>query len=57
MENYKIKIKTKEGTYEYEEDDLKELDLIIEKHKDYEEVQAKKVKVKKLGNNNKISTN
>lgn len=49
--NYNIKIKTKEGTYEYEKEDLSNIDLLLEKHKDYEEVQAtynkSKVKVKK----------
>lgn len=49
--NYTIKIKTKDGTYEYEKEDLSNIDLLLEKHKDYEEVQAtynkSKVKVKK----------
>ena len=49
--NYTIKIKTKNGTYEYEKEDLSNIDLLLEKHKDYEEVQAtynkSKVKVKK----------
>ena len=48
MERYKIKIKTKEGTYEYEKEDLENIDLLLEKHKDYEELKAEKVKVKKL---------
>ena len=48
MEKYKIKIKTKEGTYEYEKEDLQDIDLLLEKHKGYEEVEAKK-KVKKIG--------
>ena len=46
--NYKIKIKTKEGTYEYEKESLDNIDLLLEKHKDYEELKAEKVKVKKL---------
>lgn len=46
--NYTIKIKTKEGTFEYEKEDLSNIDLLLEKHKDYEELEAKK-KVKKLG--------
>ena len=46
--NYNIKIKTKEGTYEYEKDSLDNIDLLLEKHKDYEELKADKVKVKKL---------
>jgi hypothetical protein len=41
--NYNIKIKTKEGTYEYEKESLDNIDLLLEKHKDYEEVEAKKV--------------
>ena len=35
--NYNIKIKTKEGTYEYEKESLDNIDLLLEKHKDYEE--------------------
>lgn len=46
--NYNIKIKTKEGTYEYEKESLDNIDLLLEKHKDYEELKAEKVKVKKL---------
>lgn len=38
--NCNIKIKTKDGTYEYEKEDLSNIDLLLEKHKDYEEVQA-----------------
>lgn len=49
--NYQIRIKTKDGTYEYEKEDLSNIDLLLEKHKDYEELEAKqnkpKVKVKK----------
>ena len=44
MEKYKIKIKTKQGTYEYEKEDLQDLDLLLEKHKDYEELKAEKEK-------------
>lgn len=44
--NYNIKIKTKLGTYEYE-DKLENIEKILEKHKDYEEIKAEKVKVKK----------
>ena len=47
--NYNIKIKTKEGTYEYEKESLDNIDLLLEKHKDYEELKAEKVKVKKIG--------
>jgi len=40
--DYTIRIKTKEGTYEYE-DKLENLEKIVEEHKDYEEVEVKKV--------------
>ena len=45
--NYSIKIKTKEGTYEYE-DKLEHIDKIIEKHPNYEELKATSIKPKKL---------
>ena len=35
--NYSIKIKTKEGTYEYEEKDVLDAVKLVEKHPDYEE--------------------
>ena len=38
--DYTIRIKTKEGTFEYEKEDLSNIDLLLEKHKDYEELQA-----------------
>lgn len=47
--NYNIKIKTKEGTYEYEKENLDNIDLLLEKHPEYEELKAEKVKVKKIG--------
>ena len=47
--NYNIKIKTKDGEYEYEKETLDNIDLLLEKHKDYEEIKAEKVKVKKIG--------
>ena len=37
--NYNIKIKTKEGTYEYEQP-IEKLEELLEKHKDYTELQA-----------------
>ena len=49
--DYTIRVKTKEGTYEYE-DKLEHIDKIIKKHPDYEEVNAKKL-VKKREKNNK----
>lgn len=51
--NYTIKIKTKEGEYTYEKETLENLDLLLEKHKDYESVEAihkDKQKVLKRGN-------
>lgn len=51
--DYQIRIKTKDGTFEYEKESLDNIDLLLEKHKDYEEISATKeekpkVKVKKL---------
>ncbi len=45
--NYNIKIKTKDGTYEYEKP-LEELEELLKRHKGYEEVKAEKGKVKKI---------
>jgi len=53
--NYDIKIKTKEGTFEYEKETLDNIDLLLEKHPNYEELKATKVEnigkklVKKIG--------
>lgn len=41
--DYTIRVKTKEGTFEYEKETLDNIDLLLEKHKDYEEVQAKHI--------------
>ena len=41
--NYNIKIKTKDGEYEYEKESLDNIDLLLEKHKDYEEIKAERV--------------
>lgn len=38
--NYNIKIKTKDGTFEYEKEDLSNIDLLLEKHPGYEEIEA-----------------
>lgn len=38
----KIEIKEKDNIYTYENVDIKDLDKILEKHKDYEEVKAVK---------------
>lgn len=54
--NYTIKIKTKDGEYEYEKETLDNIDLLLEKHKDYEEIKAEKVKVKKIGTMGKRSS-
>lgn len=40
--DYTIRVKTKEGTFEYE-DKLENVDKILEKHPNYEEIQAKKL--------------
>lgn len=53
--NYNIKIKTKDGTYEYEKEDLSNIDLLLEKHPNYEEIKAEKAKVKKYGTMDKKS--
>lgn len=37
--DYTIRVKTKEGTYEYE-DNLENIDRVLQRHPDYEEVQA-----------------
>jgi hypothetical protein len=61
MEKYNIKIRTKEGTYEYEKEDLKDVDLLLLRHPDYQEIRAEQIKakqkVKKLEKNNRISNN
>lgn len=46
--DYTIRVKTKEGTFEYEKETLDNLDLLLEKHKDYEELRATKNKPKSL---------
>lgn len=46
--NYTIKVKTKEGTFEYEKETMENIELILEKHKDYEEVRAVHNKPKTL---------
>lgn len=46
--NYNIKIKTKDGTYEYEDVPLEDIVLIDLKHPNREELKADKVKVKKI---------
>lgn len=40
--DYTIRVKTKEGTFEYEKETLDNLDLLLEQHKDYEELRATK---------------
>lgn len=47
--NYNIKIKTKEGTYEYENEDLRDIDLLLMKHPNYVGIEAvhKEAKCKK----------
>lgn len=50
--NYTIKVKTKDGEYTYEKETLENLDLLLEKHPNYESVEAvhkDKAKVYKRG--------
>ena len=46
--DYTIRIKTKEGTYEYEKEDLQDIDLLLEKHPDYKSIEATHKKEKRL---------
>lgn len=46
--DYNIKIKTKEGTFEYEKETLDNIDLLLAKHPDHEEVRATQNKPKTL---------
>lgn len=46
--NYKIKIKTKDGTFEYEKEHILEAVMLIQDHPDYEEFYAEQSKPKKL---------
>lgn len=48
--DYNIKIKTKEGDFEYEKESLDNIDLLLAKHPDYTEIRATQNKplVKKL---------
>ena len=47
--DYTIRVKTKEGTFEYEKETLDNLDLLLQRHQDYEEfyMQHKKLKCDK----------
>ena len=54
--NYLIKVQTKDGTFEYEKEDLTDMDILIEKHPDYQEIEAKK-KVKKIERRNPNNRN
>jgi hypothetical protein len=53
--DYTIKIKTKEGIFEYEKETLDNIDLLLEQHKDYEEVRAEHIKSKVLVKSRKES--
>lgn len=46
--NYSIKIKTKEGTYEYEEENALEAVKLVERHPDYEAFYMQQNKPKAL---------
>lgn len=52
--DYNIRVKTKEGTFEYE-DTLENIDRVLERHPNYEEVQAthnkQLAKVKRMNRN------
>ena len=37
---YNIKIKTKEGTYEYEKEDLENIDLLLEQYRNQEDLEV-----------------
>lgn len=57
--NYNIKIKTKDGEYEYEQDDVLDAVKLVEKHPDYEEFYMEhkpKALVKRRLNDTKRST-
>lgn len=58
--DYHIKIRTKEGTFEYEKQDLSNIDLLLTQHPDHTEVRATQNKpkslVKKLGGSNGKNT-
>jgi len=45
--NYSIKIKTKDGEYTYEKETLDNIDLLLVKHPDYTEVDAKHIQEEK----------
>jgi len=51
--NYLIKVKTKEGTFEYEKEDLTDIDLILMKHPKYDELRATQCKHKENTENTK----
>ena len=57
--NYDIKVKTKEGEYQYERETLEKIDDILEKHPDYEMVHAVHTKklVKERNNGRRTKTN
>lgn len=44
--NYNIKIRTKEGTYEYEKETLDNIDLLLMEHPNYEEIKAERENTK-----------
>ena len=45
--NYTIKVKTKDGEYTYEKETLDNIDLLLQKHPDYTEVDAKHIQEEK----------
>lgn len=57
--NYKIKVKTKDGEYNYERETLEKIDDILEKHPNYDVVHAVHTKklVKEKNNGRTTKTN
>lgn len=46
--DYTVRIKTKDGTFEYEKETLENIDLLLAKHPNYTEIQATHNKPKTL---------
>ena len=46
--DYTIRVKTKDGTYEYEKENILEAVKMVEQHPDYEELYVQHKKVKRL---------
>ena len=46
--DYNIRIKTKDGTFAYENETLDRIQTLLEQHSDYEEITAEHIKPKTL---------